>query len=105
MNIPTSPELLTGVAAAIGAVAVLARKIVSRRKAARESAVTRAEFKTETESIRHRVTASHRALTEELRSTRKEVLAAIAEQGSAFERRIDLLEANMARMDERTKAL
>jgi hypothetical protein len=50
------------------------------------------------EAMRNRIGASHIALAEKIDANHKEVL-------STFERRLDQLESNFARLDERTKAL
>ncbi len=108
MNSPSSstnaPELWAGIATAAAAAFVFLKKLVSR-KSAGDVSITRSEFKTEMEAMRNRIGASHIALAEKIDANHKEVLGAIASQGEKFERRIDQLEANMARMDERTKAL
>ncbi len=101
MNSPSSstnsPELWAGIATAAAAAFVFLKKLVSR-KSAGDVSITRSEFKTEMDAMRNRIGASHIALAEKIDANHKEVLG-------TFERRIDLLEANMARMDERTKAL
>ena len=101
MNSPStstdSPELWAAIAAAAGAAFVFLRKLVSR-KSARDVPVTRTEFKIEMEAMHNRIGASHLALAEKIDANHKEVL-------STFERRLDQLEATVARLDERTKAL
>ncbi len=92
-----SPELWAGIATAAAAAFVFLKKLVSR-KAARDIPITRSEFKSEMEAMRNRIGASHIALAEKIDANHKEVL-------STFERRLDQLESNFARLDERTKAL
>jgi hypothetical protein len=43
------------------------------------------------------------SLTAKLEANHKEVLAAVAAQGTAVEKRLDALEAAVARLDERTR--
>src|SRR3954470_24261955 len=84
----------------VGAVAaVLARKRFSRSKTTSAQAtskghdyISRTEFHQALDSMRDRLHANHR-----------EVMSAIAGQGSAIEKRLDALESAVARLDERTR--
>jgi hypothetical protein len=109
MNSPTSSpfDLWAAVAAAAGAAFVFLRKLLKRKSTLHSALctpnlndppVTRSEFLASQEATRNRIGASYIALSEKIDANHKEVI-------STFERRIDQLEANFARIDERTKAL
>jgi hypothetical protein len=81
---------ITGIAAALGA--VLAKKRFTRKSHS-------------TLSPQPSTAVALAALTAKLDGNHKEILSAVAAQSTAIEKRLDNLEATMARLDERTKIL
>ena len=53
--------------------------------------------------MRDRIGGSYLAVADKIDETRREILSTLQAQGAGFERRIDQLESNLARVDERTK--
>ena len=88
------------VVAAVVALLLLAVRCLKRKVAAQPDAVTRAEFCKELRQISDRGHADHLSLLAKLDMNHRELLAALAQQGA----RISALEADVARLDERTKA-
>ncbi len=77
---------------------LLAKKLLSP-KAAKPEHLSRAEFYAETMATRERINATHLAILEKLDANHRELLAALERQAS----RINVLEAGLARVDERTR--
>jgi hypothetical protein len=89
-NTPSAPSWAAIATAIAGAVAVLAKKKFSGRKSG---------------SDRPSAPGQHAldSLSAKLDANHKEVVAAISAQSTAIEKRLDALEAAVARLDERTR--
>ena len=104
LNTPiSSPRGLTGegwaaIAGAVGSAFLLAKKLLGP-KPAKPELMSRADFYAEMLEVRDRMQANHLALLEKLDSNHRELLAALERQAS----RINVLEAGLARVDERTR--
>jgi hypothetical protein len=99
-----SPEFLATIGAIAGTVAVLVKKFLGRKSPKPKAEyITRAEFHQGLDATRDRIGASYLALADKLDANHKEVLGGLERQGANFERRLDQLESNLARLDERTK--
>ena len=100
MNSPsaTSAAILTAIIA--GAVAI-AKKLLPAKKPKPEY-ISRAEFHDGIEKVNCRIGASYLALADKIEQQHNRVLTKLDHQGANFERRIDHLESNLARLDERT---
>ena len=100
MNAPstTTAAIIT---AAIAAAAALAKKFLPPKKTKPEY-IFRAEFHSELEKTRDRIGASYLALADKLDLNHRETTAALDRLASKFEDRLDRLESNLARLDERT---
>jgi hypothetical protein len=96
----TTTAILT---AAIAAAAALAKKFLPRPKPKPEY-ISRAEFHDGLDKVRDRIGASYLALADKIELQHNQVLTTLAHQGDTFERRLDQLESNLARLDERTKS-
>jgi hypothetical protein len=96
-------EAVAAVAAALTAIGVGIRKIVTRKRKGSAEYVTRAEFHEGMEATRNRIGAGYLAVTERLDGNHREVLGALERLGARTEERLDRLEAGLARVDERTK--
>ncbi len=105
-QIPTprsvSTETLTAIGAVLGSLALLGKKILARRQTAKAEYITRLEFHQSQDAMRDRIGAGYLALAEKIDATQKELLAALNRQATAIEHRLDKLETNLARLDERT---
>jgi hypothetical protein len=89
-----------GVAAGLMAAVILAlRNYLKRKTGGKAELVSRAELCAEMREISDRIHADHLALLEKLGANHRELLAALERQGS----RINALECELARVDERTK--
>src|SRR5436190_23419347 len=107
----TPPQTWAAIATAIaGALAVIVKKRFNRRSPSpvtrHSSPVTREPSlvtRTDLDSMRDRVTAGYMAMAEKFDAHQKEILGAIGTQGTAIEKRLDALEATVARLDERTR--
>ncbi len=88
-------------AATAAAIAVL-KKLLGRRQSPKPEYITRAEFHHQLDAMRDRIGAGYLALADKLDANHRELLSALTAQGDAFEHRIDQLETNLARVDERT---
>ena len=95
----TSAALVTSLIAGLVA---LAKKFLPRKQTPKPEYITRAEFHAGLDSTRDRIGASYLALADKLDAHQRDLLFAIERQGANFERRIDALESNLARLDERT---
>jgi hypothetical protein len=104
-QITTAASATAGIVIAlVTAAAAVAKKCIGRQKP-RPEYITRAEFHHELAATRDRIGASYLALADKLDATHNDTLAALERQGANFERRLDQLETNLARLDERTTAL
>ncbi len=83
--------------------ALLAKKLLARKQPAKPDYVTRVEFHQEMLATRDRIGAGYLAMTDRVTANHNELLAALGRQGETFERRLDQLETNLARLDERTR--
>ncbi len=93
-----SPELWAALTALLGSVAVLFRKLITRKRKPTPEYITRAEFHHELTAMRDRIGASYMALSDKIDSAHREVLSALDRQSARFNR----VEAAVARLDERT---
>src|ERR1039457_5075624 len=82
---------------AVGAVALLMKKLLSS-KPAKPEPMGRADFYAELAALKDHIHAGHLAILEKLDANHRELLAALERQGS----RINTLESGLARVDERT---
>lgn len=93
---PTSTQTWVGIiTAALGAVAVVAKKRLNRTRASsppKADIITRTEFHAGLDTLRDKLDTNH-----------KELLTALGNQGTIIEKRLDTLESSVARLDERTK--
>ena len=64
--------------------------------------MTKTEISTVCRTWEFRITAGYMAMAEKMDANHKELVTAIAQQGSAIEKRLDALESTVARLDERT---
>ena len=88
-----------GLLAAIAAAVIVAvRQYLKRKAASRPEPMSRSQFLAEMVDVRERLHTNHLALVEKLETIHRELLAALERQGG----RISALEANFARLDERT---
>jgi hypothetical protein len=99
MTSTTTTAILT---AAIAAAAALAKKFLPRSKPKPEY-ITRVEFQQGIDKTRDRIGASFLALAEKIDQQHNQVLTRLDHQGETFERRLDTLDAAVARLDERTR--
>ena len=94
-----SPETWAAILTTIaGAAGLLLKKRFKRKQAP----ATKADHQA-LDAIRDRVTAGYLALGEKIDANHKDVVTAIAQHGTAIEKRLDALESTVARLDERTK--
>jgi hypothetical protein len=100
MNPPsaTATAILT---ATIAAAAAIAKKLLPAKKPKPEY-ISRAEFHDGLDRVRDRIGASYLALADKIEQQHNQVLTKLDSQGANFERRLDQLESNLARLDERT---
>ncbi len=89
------------ITAAIAAAAAIAKKILPAKKTKPEY-ISRAEFHDGMDKVRDRIGTSYLALAEKIDQQHNQVLTRLDAQGANFERRLDQLESNIARLDERT---
>jgi hypothetical protein len=100
MSIAIPTEAWATLAAALGAAAVIAKKLLSRKPSPpKPDPVTRAEFHHELNLVRDRIGASYLALADKIDANHRELLTALDHQVT----RINRLEADVARVDERTR--
>ena len=96
-------EFWAATAAFITGGALVLKKLVTRKAPPKPDYLTRAEFHQSMTAVRDRIGASYLAMADKLDANHKEIMGALDRQGAAFERRLDQLETNFARVDERTK--
>jgi hypothetical protein len=83
---------------AVGAVALLMKKLLSS-KPAKPEPMSRADFYAELAALKDQIHAGHLAILEKLDANHRELLATFDRQAT----RINTLEAGLARVDERTR--
>ena len=94
------PETCAAIAAAVGGIAVLARKLLTRKTSSKPEHITRAEFHHELTAMRDRIGGSYLSIAEKIDANHHELLTALDRQVT----RINDLETAVARVDERTKS-
>src|SRR5213592_3604451 len=115
MQIPTPPagsiESWLISAAAVVAMIALGKKLFVRKPPIEAEFVSKAEFRLFRESVerdlnglRDKIDARFLILTEKLDEIKSELLIAGERRGSSIHRRINELEAGLARVDERTRS-
>jgi hypothetical protein len=92
------------IVALLSAAAAVAKKYIGRQKSKPEY-ITRAEFHLSMDATRDRIGASYLALADKIEMQHNQVLTKLDRQGANFERRIDQLESNLARLDERSRTI
>ena len=113
-QIPTPPtgaiETWLLCAAAVVSLVVLAMKLFVRKPPIEAEFVSKAEFRMFRESVerelnglRDKIDARFLILTEKMEEMKSELLMAGERRGSSIHRRINELEAGLARVDERTR--
>jgi hypothetical protein len=93
-----SGEVWAAIAGAVGSALLLAKRLLSP-KAAKAELLSRADFYAEMLATRDRIHDSHLAILDKLDANHREVLAALERQVE----RINALESELARVDERTR--
>jgi hypothetical protein len=86
------------VAGVIGSALILAKRLLTA-KAAKPEPMGRADFYAELAVLKDQMHTGHLAILEKLSANHRELLAALERQAS----RINVLEAGLARVDERTR--
>ncbi|MEI6784845.1 MAG: hypothetical protein WCQ21_28450 [Verrucomicrobiota bacterium] len=99
-----SPRNITGegwaaIAGAVGSAFLLAKKLLGPKAGHKPELVTRADFGAEMLATRERINATHLAILDKLEANHRELLGAVERQAT----RINMLEAGLARVDERTR--
>jgi hypothetical protein len=101
-QISTAASATAGIIMALlSAAAAVAKKYIGRQKP-KPDYITRAEFHQSMDATRDRIGASYLALADKIELQHNQVLTKLDRQGANFERRLDQLESNLARLDERT---
>ena len=90
-------------AAAIASMALLAKKLFIRRPPASAEFVTHTDLHREMTSVRDKIDARFFALGEKIDQLRADLITAGERRGDSIHRRLNQLETNLARVDERTK--
>ena len=91
-------------AALIAGLLAIVKKLLPQKNP-RPEYITRAEFHTELTATRDRIGASYLALADKIDTNHHDLLLALERQAANFERRLDQLESNFARLDERTRPI
>jgi len=89
-------------AAAIASMALLAKKLFFRTPGSAEF-VTQTDLHREMTSVRDKIDARFFALGEKVDQLRADLITAGERRGDSIHRRLNQLETNLARVDERTK--
>ncbi len=87
------------IAALIGTAILAVRKCLKRKTASKAELISRADFYAEVLATRERISATHLAVLEKLDANHRELLTAL----DRLAVRISVLEAGLARVDERTR--
>jgi hypothetical protein len=90
-------------AAAVASMLLLFKKLFMRKTPSDSEFVTKAEFRIELNGLRDKIDARFLNLGEKIEEMKGELLSAGERRGSSIHRRINELEAGLARVDERTK--
>ena len=105
-------EFWAAAAAFITAAALIAKKLLPRaasrigpHASGHASGITCAEFHAAMDATRDRIDATSLALANKIEQKHNQVLTKLDCQGANFERRLDQIESNLARLDERTNSL
>jgi hypothetical protein len=101
---PTAAEKWAFLTALVAGTAALLKKFLPRPKPPHPEHITRAEFHAGMDAVRDRIGASYLALADKVEQQHTQLLSKLDCQGANFEHRLDSLEANLARLDERTKS-
>jgi len=101
-------EFWAAAAAFITGAVLIAKKFLPRGASrigphASGSGITCAEFHAAMDATRDRIDATSLALANKIEQKHNQVLTKLDRQGASFERRLDRLESNLARLDERTQ--
>ena len=96
-------EFWAATAAFITGAVLIVKKVLTRKDRPKPDYITRIEFHQSMTAVRDRIGASYLAMADKLDANHKEIMSALDRQGAVFERRLDQLETNFARVDERTK--
>src|SRR6266566_7782913 len=89
-------------AAAIASMALLVKKLFFRTPGQAEF-VTQTDLHREMTSLRDKIDARFFVLSEKIAEMKSELLTAGERRGDSIHKRLNQLEANLARLDERTK--
>jgi hypothetical protein len=100
----TSPRSLSGegwaaIAGATGSAFLLLKKLLGTKSGSKPEPVSRADFYAEVLATRERINATHLAVLEKLDANHRELVTALERLAT----RISVLEAGLARVDERTR--
>jgi hypothetical protein len=100
----SAPRSLSGegwaaIAGAIGSAFLLLKKLLGAKPGGKPEAVSRADFYAEVLATRERINATHLAVLEKLDANHRELVTALDRLAT----RISVLEAGLARVDERTR--
>jgi len=97
-------------AAAVASLVLLGKKLFIRKPPIEAEFVSKAEFRTFRESVerdlnglRDKIDARFLSLGEKMETMKTELLVAGERRGNSLHRRMNELEAGLARLDERTK--
>ena len=94
-----SGEGWAAIVGAVGSALLLAKKLLSPKPASKPEPISRADFYAEMLATRERINATHLAILERLDANHRDLVAALERQAT----RINVLEAGLARVDERTR--
>ena len=98
----TTTTAAIATAAIAGAVAIT-KKLLPRKTDPKPDYITRAEFHQAIDTTRDRIDAGNLAIATKLDANHRDLTIAIERQAATFEHRLDQLETNLARIEERTK--
>jgi len=90
-------------AAAVASMTVLAKKLFVSRPTGTAEFVTQTDLHREMTSVRDKIDARFFALGEKIDELRADLLTAGERRGDSIHKRLNQLEVNLARVDERTK--
>lgn len=98
----TTTTAAIATAAIAGAVAI-AKKLLPPKTKPKSQYITRSEFHQAIDATRDRIDAAGTAISQKLDANHRELAATLERHTTTFEHRIDQLETNLARIEERTK--
>jgi hypothetical protein len=90
-------------AAAIGSIALLAKKLFLTKSSGDGGYVTKTEFHHELTIVRDKIDARFLGVVEKLETVKGELLAAGENRSNSLQGRLNQVESTVARLDERTK--